>query len=149
MGIIHVGTGVVTGADMLGGCHRAVQLVENTENFNFEVIDFTNVTELQTTEEDLDEMVALGHLAAVFRPEAAVVIIAPRPELFEIGKKWERRVQDLGWKTRIAHSREEAMNWLRENYPPPPPRRARPELPNEPSGAPNETAADAPNESAR
>ena len=93
--------------------------MQNTENFHYEFIDFSEVTELRITEEDLLKIVAQDHFAAIFRPEAVVVIVAPREDLFEIGKKWERRVQDIGWKTHVSRDRAEASAWLRENYPEP------------------------------
>ncbi len=117
MGIVHTGSGVVTGADLLESCRASTHLVQNTENFHYQFIDFTDVTELKITPDDLIKIVAQDHFAALFRPNAVVVIVAPRDDLFEIGKKWERRVQDLGWKTLISRSRTEANAWLRENYP--------------------------------
>jgi hypothetical protein len=120
MGVMHLGAGVVTGADLLEGCRMTTQLRQNTENFHFEFIDFSDVTELKITADDLMQIVAQDHYAAIFRPDAVVVIVAPRDDQFEIGKKWERRVEDIGWKTHIAHDRAEATAWLRENYPAPP-----------------------------
>lgn len=120
MGVMHRGVGVVTGEDLLGGCRATTQLRQNTENFQFEFLDFSEVTELKITPDELVQIVAQDHYAAILRPDAVVVIVAPRDDLFEIGKKWQRRVQDIGWKTYIAHDRAEGVRWLRENYPAPP-----------------------------
>ncbi len=119
MGIVHTGSGLVTGAELLEACRSATALLQNTENFHYEFIDFTEVTVLQITPEELDEMVAQDRFAATFRPDAVVVIVAPRDDLFEVGKKWERRVQDIGWNTHISRDRTEALAWLRQNYPAP------------------------------
>lgn len=120
MGILHVGSDLVTGEDLLAASRSTIQLLQNTENFHYEFIDFSQVTELKITAEELNQIVAQDYYAAVFRPDAVVVIVAPRIDLFEIGKTWERRVQDLGWNTHVAHDRDEATRWLRENYPAPP-----------------------------
>ncbi|HEY5037176.1 MAG TPA: hypothetical protein VII74_08615, partial [Chthoniobacterales bacterium] len=91
MGVIHSGAGVVTGADLLEGCRTTTQLRQNTENFQFEFIDFSDVTELKVTADDLVQIVAQDHYAAILRPDAVVVIVAPRDDQYEIGKKWEQR----------------------------------------------------------
>lgn len=119
MGIVHHGASLVTGADLIEACTATLQLLQNTENFHFEFIDFSGVTELRITPDEFDQIVANDHFAAIFRPEAVVVIVAPRNDLFETGKEWERRVQDLGWKTHISRSRAEAEEWLKKNYPSP------------------------------
>ena len=119
MGILRHGAGLVTGGEIIEACNATLQLFQNTENFYFDFIDFSEVTELRITPEEFNQIVANDHLAAIFRPEAVVVIVAPRDDLFETGKEWEHRVQDLGWKTHISRSRPEADQWLRENYPSP------------------------------
>lgn len=117
MGIVQTGTGLVTGAELLAACRSTTQLLQNTENFHYEFIDFTWVTEMQITPEDLEQIVAQDRFAATFRPDAVVVIVAPRDDVFEIGKQSERLVQDIGWNTHISRDRSEALAWLRQNYP--------------------------------
>lgn len=81
------------------------------------MIDFSDVEELRITEEDFDQIVAQDYYAAVFRPGAVVVIVAPRDEVFALANTWQRRIEDIGWKTYIARSRVEARGWFRENFP--------------------------------
>ncbi len=120
VGIVHVGSGLVTGADLLEACRSTTQLLQNTENFHYEFIDFSEVAELRISPEELEEIVAQDRFAATFRPDAVIVIVAPREDLFEIATQWERRVQDIGWNTHISRNRPEALAWLREHYPAPP-----------------------------
>jgi hypothetical protein len=128
MGIVHAGSGIVTGADLIKACKETAPLLQTTENFHYEFIDFSDVTELKITPTDLEQIVEQDRFAALFRPDAVVVIVAPRAELFEIGKKWEQLVQNLGWKIHICHTRSEGIAWLRANYPiPKPPREKDPE----------------------
>ena len=120
MGTVHVGAGLVTGEELLEACRATTQLTQNTENFHFEFIDLSDATELRVTSGELDQIVAQDHFAAIFRPDAVVVIVAPLDDVFAIAKMWERRVQDIGWNTHISRDRAEALEWLRENYPTPP-----------------------------
>ena len=118
-GIIHMGTGTVTGDELVEASRSALQLVQNTQNFDYEIVDLTSATGLDNVgDEHIEQLTAQDRLAAVFRPNAIVVVIAPRDEFFELGKKWERRVQDLGWSTRVTRDRGEAVEWLSQNYHP-------------------------------
>ncbi len=117
MGIVHIGTGVVCGEELLEACRSTTALLQNTENFHYEFIDFTDAEELRITPDDLAEIVAQGRFAALFRPDA--VIVAPDDAISEKIQDWDRRVQDIGWKTHISRSRPDALAWLRENYPTP------------------------------
>lgn len=117
MGIRHAGTGPVTGAEILEACRATTQLRQNTENFHYEFIDFSGVSELQISQDELERIIAQDFYAAIFRPEAVIVIVAPRDDLFETMKEWERRIQGIGWLTHIARERAEAERWLQEHYP--------------------------------
>lgn len=119
MGIVHVGTGVVRGQDLIDACKSTLALLQTTENFHYELIDFSDTTELRITPLDFEQIIAQDHFAALFRPEAVVVIVAPDDEIFQTVQEWDRRVQDIGWNTYIARSRVTALKWLRENYPTP------------------------------
>jgi hypothetical protein len=114
LGIVHVGTGLVTGEDLLAGTRMASQLVQNTENFQFEFVDLSDASELRITAEEINEIVQEDRIAATYRPRAIVVIVAPSDEVFAIIQQWERKVEDLGWRTFIARSRREALTWLRD-----------------------------------
>lgn len=117
MGVIHTGTGVVTGEEVLRGCQSVSQLVENTENFHYKFVDLAEATGIEMTEEDLQEIVAVDRMMAYFRPHATVVIVAPDERLFAVAKQWENLVGDLGWATHVSRERSEALAWLQENYP--------------------------------
>ncbi|MGH8094443.1 MAG: hypothetical protein ACREIF_13405 [Chthoniobacterales bacterium] len=115
MGIIHVGSGVVTGTEILEGCKSVTALVRVTENFQYKLIDFSAVTDLRITAEELDEIVKQDRLIASSRPNATVVIVAPDDHIRAIAQHWEILVEDLGWNTRVSRTRAEASDWLKEN----------------------------------
>ena len=118
MGVIHHGTGVVTGEEIVRGSRALAQLVENTENFYYEFVDFSEATGIEITEQHLQEIAALDRMTAYFRPHAVVVVVAPDERLFAVAKQWESMVQDLGWNTHVSRARSEAKSWLRENFDP-------------------------------
>jgi hypothetical protein len=115
-GIVHVGKDIVTGPEVIEACRLTTQLVQNTENFHYQFIDFSEVEELRISREEFDQIVVQDYYAAVYRPNAAVVIVAPQNQVFEIAKAWQHRIEDIGWTTHVSRSRADAKNWLRENF---------------------------------
>ena len=115
MGIIHVGSGTVTGAEILQGCKSVTALVQTTENFHYKLVNLAEATELQVSEEELKEIVEQDRVIAISRPRATVAIVAPNERINAIARHWENLVGDLGWNTHITRTPSEAWRWLREN----------------------------------
>lgn len=118
MGVVHRGSGMVTGEEILRGSLAVSQLVQNTENFHYEFVDLSEATGIQITERHLQEIATLDQLTAFFRPHAIVVVVAPDERLFAVAKRWESMVRSVGWNTHVSRSRSEAKNWLEENFDP-------------------------------
>jgi hypothetical protein len=119
MGIIHVASGKITGEDFVGASKAAVQLVQSTRNFVYEFVDLSDAESVELDEEHLNQITAQDRLGAIYRPEAVIVIVAPRDDSFALAKMWETRVRDLHWTTHIARDRSEAIEWLRTHFPAP------------------------------
>ncbi len=115
LGIVHAGSGIVTGEELLAASVAGAQLVQNTENFQYEFSDFTDVTELRVEPEHVEKIAALDHEAAHFRPKAIVVIVAPQDFSYELAQQWQKKVSDLNWTIHIARERTEAVRWLRQH----------------------------------
>lgn len=118
MGVVHRGSGLVTGEEILRGSLAVSQLVQNTENFHYEFVDLSEATGIQISEDHLQQIVTLDRMTAFFRPHAVVVVVAPDEGVFAIASQWENRVQSLGWNTHVSRSRTEARAWLKENFDP-------------------------------
>jgi hypothetical protein len=117
-GILQVGSGNVTGADIVRASYNALLLFQNTRNFQYEFVDLSNATSLSDIDEEhLAQITAQDRVIATFRPHATVVVVAPRDEFYQLGKDWESAVQDLGWNTHISRERGEALAWLHEHLP--------------------------------
>ena len=104
----------MTGEDLIEATRMASQLVQNTENFQFEFIDLSEASEVQITEQQLEEIAKEERIAAAYRPRAIVAIVAPVDTVFAIAQQWQQKVEDLDWRTLIARSRPEALRWLRD-----------------------------------
>jgi len=115
MGIVHVGSGIVTGAEILAGCKSVTALVQTTENFHYKLVNLAGATDLQVSEEELNQIVAEDRLIAAARPHAAIAIVAPNEQITAVARHWENRVEGLGWLTHITRTPSDAWRWLREN----------------------------------
>ncbi|MEO8440038.1 MAG: hypothetical protein ABI540_07430 [Spartobacteria bacterium] len=116
MGVLHSGTGVVTGEEILRGSQALAQLVENTENFHYEFVDLSAASDVQISPEHLRAIFEQDQFAAFFRPHEVVVIVAPNDRVMEVARQWEEMVQHLGWTIHIARERAAGWEWLRENF---------------------------------
>jgi len=114
MGIVHVGTGIVTGAEILQGCRSVTALVQTTENFHYKLVNLAAATDVRVSEEELNQIIAEDRLIAAARPHAAVAIVAPNEQITAVARHWENRVEGLGWLTHISRTASEAWCWLRE-----------------------------------
>ena len=115
LGIVHSGTGVLTGEELVAASVAATQLVQATENFQYEFSDFSEVMEVRIEPADLEKIEALDRIAAKSRPRAIVVIVAPGEAAHEMALKWETTIRDLGWTIHIARERTEAVRWLAQH----------------------------------
>ena len=114
MGTIHVGTGVVTGTEILQACKSVTVLVQSTANFHYKLIDLERVTEVRITAEELNEILEQDRLIAQQRPNDTVAVVATNENVRAIVEDWRQRVADLGWAIEILPSRKEAMAWIQE-----------------------------------
>ena len=116
LGIIQSGTGLVTGREILQGCRTVTALVQTTENFEYKLVDFSSVTNLQISADELAAIVEEDWLIALSRPHAAVVLVVPNQEIEALATRWQEMVSELGWETQIACSRAAAQEWLRARH---------------------------------
>jgi hypothetical protein len=116
LGIIQTGSGVVTGREILQGCRTVTALVQTTENFEYKLVDFSSVSDLQIGEDELAAIVEEDRLIARSRPHAAIVLVVPNDEIEALATHWQEMVAELGWDTHIACSRADAQEWLRARH---------------------------------
>ncbi|MBV9008112.1 MAG: hypothetical protein JO354_02950 [Verrucomicrobia bacterium] len=116
-GILQVGSGKITGDECVQASRRAMLLFQNARNFRYEFVDFSNVTELEFNQEHLAQVKEQDRAIAAARPNAVVVIVAPRDDFYQIGKRWEHEVRELGLSTHVARDRMEALDWLHQILP--------------------------------
>src|SRR5262249_5149559 len=114
MGTIHVGSGLVTGAEIVEGCKAVAALVQTTANFHYKLVDFSRVTEVRISPEEFEEIMEQDRLIAQQRPHDSVAIVVPNDEIRAIAETWRKEAEKLGWSIEILPSREQATAWIEE-----------------------------------
>jgi hypothetical protein len=108
-GILQLGSGVVTGEEFVQASYNALLLFQNTQNFRYEFVDLSGATDVEFAEKDLAQITVHDRVIAKSRPDAIVVVLAPREEFYQVAKHWEQAVAPLGLKTYVARERAEAL----------------------------------------
>jgi len=114
MGTIHVGSGVVTGAEIVEGCKSVAVLVQSTANFHYKLVDLSRATEVRISPEEFEEIMEQDRLIAQQRPHDRVAIVVPNDEIRALAESWRKEAEKLGWSIEILPSREQAMAWIEE-----------------------------------
>ena len=114
-GILQVGSGLITGEEFVQASYNALLLFQNTQNFQYEFVDLSNAISVEFAEKDLAQITVHDRVIAKSRPDAIVIVLAPREEFYQVAKEWERAVQPLGLKTYVARDRSEARTQVRQH----------------------------------
>jgi hypothetical protein len=80
----------------------------------YALVDFSEIEEMRVTPDEVRLIVEIHRKTAVLTPGALVAIIAQDPLAFGIARFWQSFSGDLGWKAHVAHTRSEAIEWLRK-----------------------------------
>jgi hypothetical protein len=111
-GILQLGSGRITGEEFVQASYNALLLFQNTQNFRYEFVDLSEVTDVELAEKHLAQITVHDHVIAKSRPDAIVVVLAPREEFYQVAKHWQQAVAPFGLKTHVARDRAEAETWL-------------------------------------
>ena len=108
-GLILKGSNEVTWSQMYEAKKALVQ--DACCSVTFAIIDFEEVTQLHVSHEQIRELVHLDRILAKQNPDAVIAVAAPKDHVFGLCRMWQSLVEDIGWKTALFRSREEALSW--------------------------------------
>jgi hypothetical protein len=114
-GILQLGSGLVTGEEFVQASYNALLLFQNTQNFRYEFVDLSNVTDVELAEQHLAQITVHDRVIAKSRPDAIVVVLAPRDDFYQVAKHWEQAIASFGLKTHVTRERAEAEAWLQRH----------------------------------
>jgi hypothetical protein len=114
-GVHKVGTGIVTGSEIFASAVQESSNAERARKLRYGLIDFSQVTEMKVTPEDIHRIVEINRKLASYTPAAVVAIIAPAQLPYALSRLWHTLSDDLGWKSNVYHERQDALAWLRKH----------------------------------
>lgn len=113
-GIVHVGTGVVTGSEILTSAIADRDSPERMAKVTHGLVDLEQVTELKMSVEELRRISMEHRITAKITPRALIAVVAPSDHIFGMARMWEAFSGGTGWTIRVFRDRPAAEVWLRE-----------------------------------
>ena len=110
------GSGILTGLEIFTSAMQEGINVERAQKLRYGLIDFSEVTEMRVTPDDIRRIVEVNRRLAAFTQGALVAIVAPGPLPYAMSRLWHTFSQDLGWKSNVFHTRVDALAWLRKQF---------------------------------
>ena len=115
-GVHKTGTGLVTGLEIFSVAMQESMDEARARKLRYCLVDFTGVTDMKVTPEDVRRIVEMNRKTATFAPGALVAIVAATDLPYAMARLWHTLADDLGWKSNIFHTRPDAVAWLRKEF---------------------------------
>jgi hypothetical protein len=112
-GVIYMGQGIVTGADLLGANKEIYSRDLAAEPYHYGLFDANGITGLTATIDEMRELATAAVAASRRMPQFVVAIYAKDMVTFGLARMWETLVAQSGWVTNVFRERREAVAWLK------------------------------------
>jgi hypothetical protein len=110
-GVLRLWTGAVAASDVVVA--NADYLTrEDWTKLEYLIADFSGVTELQATTEDIRKIAIAEARIATLIPNLVIAVVAPMDYIFGMARMWEVFTEQTGWIRRVFRSRPEADAWV-------------------------------------
>jgi hypothetical protein len=107
-GVLHIGTGRMTGKDILEAKLATFESGEKTRRYHYGLIDYAQVDDLEVSRYELEMVAARDKRAAILAPSVFVAIVAIEDFVFGLARMWQAFMGDAGWETHVFRSCGEA-----------------------------------------
>jgi hypothetical protein len=95
-GILHIGSGTVTGAELMLSAATVLKLVREGLKPEFGLTDLTDVKEFSVSAEEISRNAALNSGISRYLPSVKVAIIAPAPDIYGMVRRWQAHIDSPG-----------------------------------------------------
>lgn len=113
--MVRVWTGVVAASELTAATIADYRVREHWPKVEYFISDFTGVTDLQATPEEIRELSNAEARTSAFIPNLAMAVVAPTDFLFGMARMWQVFAQKTGWSLGVFRSRPEAEDWARKS----------------------------------
>jgi hypothetical protein len=112
-GVDWIANGVVTGEE-IKNANRMIYSGERLSRMKYQLLDYTDVTEFDVSNEDIVEAAKQDIEASRTNPNILIAYVGADPLGYGLGRMWEAYVERSGFETRAFKDREEALAWIKK-----------------------------------
>ena len=118
LGVIQVGEGVVTGAEMIAHTMEISRTAERMKAIRYGFVDLARTTRLDVTPAQVRAIAEEGaKVAALVSSGVTVAVAASSDHVYGVARMWEFHSDGNGLETWVFRDRAAALAWLRERCP--------------------------------
>jgi len=107
-----VGSGVLRAQEIIDTKGDLLATEDRVRGISFGHIDFTDVTSVDISSDDIRRIADLDKRLALLAPHMVVAIIAPAAVVFGLSRMWETFAESTGWTIAVKRSKAEADAWV-------------------------------------
>ncbi len=113
-GSLFVGTGTLTGTDILTAINAVHQTEEKTRAVVFQIADFRLVEKVEISAEDVKRISERDKLTATINPNLISAVVAEKDIVFGMSRMWQAYTDEVSVVTAVFRSMDEAEIWVAE-----------------------------------
>ena len=113
-GILHVGSGTMTGEELMLSASTVLKLVQEGLKPEFAMTDLTDVKKFTVSAEEISRNAALNSGISRYLPSAKIAIIAPANDIYGMARMWQAHIDSPGWTSHVFRRKEDALAWLKQ-----------------------------------
>lgn len=109
-GIIWTFYGKVTAEDLFNS-QATTHGLASFDDFRYQILDMTNITEADFTVKDIERFAALDRAASKSNPHLKVAVATTHEEVAALSYLYESETTSSPWQTKVFPCSSEAMDW--------------------------------------
>jgi hypothetical protein len=113
-GILLVVTGVATGREIKEVNHEIYETPEKIARILYQIVDFSNITSLDVTNSEVEDIAAQDKRAFQINPNMLVAVVGKDDLTFGLSRMWEALTYDGPSQTMVFRKSENAQQWIKE-----------------------------------
>jgi hypothetical protein len=111
-GILHIGSGTVSGKDLIASATNALKLVQEGLSPRYGLTDLTCVREFAVSTSEIEMNAKLNTDIARLLPSFKLAIVAPLDNIYGMVRMWQAHMDKTEWRSQVFRCKEEALAWL-------------------------------------
>jgi hypothetical protein len=113
-GILHIGTGMVTGGDLMSSASTVFDLIKQGLRPEYGLTDLSDVTDFAVSAGEIEKNAELNSTIARHLPSIRLAIVAPADNIYGMARMWQAHTDRTGWTSRVFRTKAEALAWLKQ-----------------------------------